>query len=341
MNKLTAWLCGGLASLTIVAKAAAGTLTLVNGDLLHGELLLVEPNTVTWQSENFGTMVVDKSKILSIDTEVNLKVAGRNDPCSLESHARERWELDCAGGPGWIMDFQGVERALPYATFEASPVTHKGRISAAGIFERGNVERQNWDINGNYDILDGDLQHKLRSVYQNRIGEDAKNVENILLGYEMRWVFGDKWFASANTTGQHDEAKNIELRTALGLGIGYRFFETDKTALVLQSGFTGLDERRIEEVEGEDATSQYAAWRWAAEYRYKLGLGPELFYNQEALWSLEDSADIESQVKLGMRMPFTQKIVTEVRYETDYDGQPSGDKEKMDTRVTVGVGYEW
>ncbi|WP_043321030.1 DUF481 domain-containing protein [Microbulbifer sp. HZ11] len=329
------------AFIAAASPVQAGVLSLSNGDRIYGELVLVEKDNVVWNSETFGEITVEKGKILSLETDKDLKIAGRDEPCALAGHRQEQWELYCDEGSGWVMDFPAIDRAEPYVNFVGNPVIFHGNVAASGIFEEGNREREDWDINANFDVRNGDFHHIIGTQYQNQNNPEIDDLEKYRLSYDLRWIFAEKWFAAGNSSLVHEEARNIDLTTTLGLGLGYLFFDTDKSAFSIQGGVSSLKDEYIDPSLNETGDNRYAAGRSAWNYRYKFDMGPEVYYNQELLQSFESSDDYQSTAEIGVRTPLVKGILMEVKYAWQYDNTPSIDSEKQDTKMTVGVGYSW
>lgn len=325
----------------VAFPVAAGVLTLANGDRVHGELVLVEKDHVVWKSHNFGEIRIEKAKILSLDTEAELKIAGRDEPCALAGHRREQWELYCTEGEGWVMDFPAIERAEPYVEFSGNPVIYHGKVAAAGVFEHGNREREDWDVNLRLDIRSGDWHHLPAVNYQNLTNSEVQSQEKYLLTYDLRWIFAEKWFAAANSAVQREDARNLDLGSTIGLGLGYLFYDTSNRALSVQGGISSLRERFINDALDEKQQNSYAAARTAVNYRYKFPTGQEIFLDQEWLQSLDEREDYQGNAKLGLRTPLVRGILMEVAYHWLYDNTPSLGNQKEDTKMTLGVGYEW
>ncbi|WP_288130755.1 DUF481 domain-containing protein [Microbulbifer sp.] len=325
----------------VAIPAAAGVLSLSNGDRIYGDLVVVEKDHVVWNSETFGEITVEKGKILSLETDKDLKIAGREEPCALAGHYREQWELYCDEGDGWVMDFPAIDRAEPYINFVGDPIIFHGNVSASGVFEHGNRDREDWDVNANFDVRNGDFHHLLATQYQNQNNVEVEGLEKYRLSYDLRWIFAEKWFAAGNSALLHEEARNLDLSTTLGLGLGYLFFDTDKSAFSMQGGVSSLSEDFIDPALSENQNKRYAAGRAAWDFRYKFNLGPEVYYNQELLQSLDAGDDYQSNAEVGVRTPLVKGILMEVKYAWQYDNTPSLGSEKEDTKLTVGVGYSW
>ncbi len=62
------FLCASGLLLVIVASAtAADEIALTNGDVLHGKLTSQNDNHVVWQSDNFGSLKIDKKRVATIN----------------------------------------------------------------------------------------------------------------------------------------------------------------------------------------------------------------------------------------------------------------------------------
>lgn len=327
--------------ITAAPEVSAGVLSLANGDRIYGELVVVERDHVVWKSETFGDITVEKGKILSLETDKDLKIAGRDEPCALAGHRHEQWELYCDEGDGWVMDFPAIDHAEPYVNFVGDPIVFRGNVAASGVFENGNREREDWDINANFDVRNGDFHHLVGTQYQNQNSADVDNLEKYRFNYDLRWIFSEKWFAAGNSAFLHEEARNLDLSTTVGLGLGYLFFDTDKSAFSIQGGMSSVKDEFIDPSLSETSDKRYAAGRTAWDFRYKFELGPEVYYNQELLQSLDRSADYQSNAEIGVRTPLVKGILMEVKYAWQYDNTPSLDSAKEDTKMTVGVGYSW
>lgn len=319
----------------------AGVLTLANGDRVYGKLILVERDHVVWQSDNFGKITIDKSKVVSLETDQDLKIAGRDAPCALAGHRREQWELYCDEGSGWVMDFLAVQRAEPYINFVGDPTVFHGSASAGGVFEKGNREREDLEANINLDVRNGDFRHLINAFYQNVSNQEVDTLEKYQLAYDLRWVFSEKWFAAANSALLREEARNLDLGVTLGLGLGYLFYDTEKTGFSVQGGISSLQEDFIDEALSAEQDADYAAGRLALNYRYKFSLGPEVYFDQKTLQSLDNGEDFQANAKVGLRMPLVEGVLMELAYHWLFDNTPSLESEKKDIKMTVGVGYQW
>ena len=64
---------------------------------------------------------------------------------------------------------------------------------------------------------------------------------------------------------------------------------------------------------------------------------------QTSAWfpSLEDEEDIYGRADTRIRMDVTDKMFAQISYVFQYDNTPADDAERVDHRVTVGVGWSF
>ena len=85
-----------------------------------------------------------------------------------------------------------------------------------------------------------------------------------------------KWYTYANTDVQEDKFRDLNLRTTLGGGAGYQFFDTEQRSLALEGGLTYVNE----DYDLADDES-FAAGRWALRYMQFLWNDKAQFFHDD------------------------------------------------------------
>ena len=70
-----------------------------------------------------------------------------------------------------------------------------------------------------------------------------------------------KWYLYADTLFEHDEFKDLDLRSTLGAGAGFQIFETPLLNLSILAGLAKVDEN-FDVAEDDD----YTAVQWSVNY---------------------------------------------------------------------------
>ena len=147
-----------------------------------------------------------------------------------------------------------------------------------------------------------------------------------------------KWYLYADTLFEHDEFKDLDLRSTLGTGGGYQIFEPPLLNLSLSAGLAKVDEN-FDVAEDDD----YTAGQWSVNYdQYFFKKFVQLFHMSTGYVSFEDTNDWFYRTRTGLRFSVYKGFTATLQYNYDYDHQPSEDaEEKEDTKFIFLLGYEF
>ena len=136
---------------------------------------------------------------------------------------------------------------------------------------------------------------------------------------------------------EKDEFKDLNLRSSIGAGVGYQFFETPLTNLSLEAGLAYVNEDFEEGVDDD-----YPAGRWSLDFdRYLVDKIIQFFHFHEGFIGLEDTDDFFIRTRTGLRVPVYKNIKATVQYNFDYDKSPTPGREKEDEMFIFTLGYYW
>ncbi len=339
-------LCSSLLFLALLpAPLYAGVLVLKNGDRLRGDLVKLEDDKITWQSDSFGTLTIEQSKVESLETSTLVKMDGHSEPCTVMETAGADIHFSCADESTGRVPLMALERLLPYEDHFSGAQTYRGKLSLSGTNTRGNRRREDWELDSEVELRRGDMRHMFGVEFESESSNNGPAEEEFEIQYSIDWFFRERWFWVNNTTVGADESKNIDERYAFGSGFGFQFWETDRKALSLESGLTYLkelfDQSDTSDEEFERG-SERLAWRWATNFRYQLPLSASLVHTNALFYSFEGGGDDwEFDSDTGVNVPLGAGLFSEFKVEYDYDNMPQQDERKSDTKLSVGVGYVW
>lgn len=321
-------------------SANAGELILKNGDKLSGELAKITADKVVWKSDSFGEVSVAKSQVMKFTTSESLKINGFKDPCAIDSVVSGDVNYTC-GDTSRTTALMTLKETLPFSQAKVSNQSYGGKLNVTGTSATGNNEETFWDISTGIVVRDGDLRQTADVNYQGRSQNDAPVDEFYEGNYQVDWFFLPEWFWYGDVLATKDEDSNIAERYQLGTGVGYQFWESEQTALSVETGLTQVKENFEDVDPGEDEGREFASWRAAADYRYSLPFGADFYHKSILLASLENGEDWEINTETGLGLPLFKGISTQLKLEYDFDNQPADNREEEDTRLTVGLGYKW
>ncbi len=330
--------------LIVTQSAAAGKLTLKNGDSLAGEIKGMDAENVVWVSDALGEMIIAKSNVDNIESSVLVKIDGHEEACAIVGMDGPKVNFSCAGGKTGDVPLLTINKVEPYEAFLLGSSTYTGKISLTGFQDRGNKVEDTWVLDAFNEYRRGDYRHGSKIQFDSKYKKPEPKQERGLLEYQFDWFFAERWFWS-NTLGYgFDDAKAIETKYRVGSGLGYQFWENDITALSLRGGISYVDEQfETPAIVTPDfeARDKRMAWTAGLNYRHKFGFGAEFFHSSNYVVSNEDNANWQLDADTGIAMPLVGGIFGELKHEYDFNNQPQPGKDKLDTRITVGVGYQW
>ena len=135
---------------------------------------------------------------------------------------------------------------------------------------------------------------------------------------------------------EHDRAKDLRRRTAVGLGYGADLVQGEALTVSARGGLDYLSEARYT-VDAE----AYPALGWGLKATY-TPWGPrlQLFHEHEGFRNLEDSALIVRS-KSGLRLPLAAGMSATAQFNVDWESRPAEGREPTDSLLLFGVDYAW
>lgn len=329
-----------LALLLTSTGAGADTLIMHNGDRLTGTVVSKQDNILTLDTPYAGTLRIQWSEVRQLISEKPVQVI-------LEDETRLTGTLlPTEDGKVRIRASEIMETA-PIALSEVryinppvevnGGVRIKGRVNVGMNVSSGNTDTEQYHLDT--EVVARTLKNRFTAgATFNRATDSGTETESNATGYGKYDHFvSEKWYTYANALFTRDELKDLKLRTTLGLGSGYQFFESEPLNLSLEGGLTYVNEDFYDK---ED--DSYPAGRWALNYdRLLFGSRIRLFHHHEGLAGLEDVDDILILSRTGLRVPLGQGLTTTAQLDVDWDNTPAEGNDSTDTRYLLNLGYEW
>lgn len=328
-----------------VGSALAGTLELRNGDRIAGEFIRADEDSVYWASEKFGNLKVNKVDVTDISTTMPLKVHGVRTPCLIEGMDDEHLVYICGGDvePRRV-PLVSLAVIAPYRNFIQGAYTYKGRLSLSGVYARGNEVRDDWKLASNVEFRSHDWRHIARLEYASYSVQ--KRPSDVKWGgrYSLDWFFRERWFLNNEVRYGVDELRNVERFYNFGTGAGFQFWENTQTALAMTGGIALVSESyRVPDDPPADfeRKEERTAWRLGSDFRYRLPMNVALFHKNELVVATESGGDWQLTSATGMNTMLAERLYSEVKVSYDVDNRPQQNTRREDTRLQVGLNYEW
>jgi putative salt-induced outer membrane protein YdiY len=323
----------------IAGNSLADEVRLKNGDRLTGQVIRMEAGKLILKTIYAGEISIVWQEVASLKTDGSVKVVLKDET------ALEGTTLAIENGK---MMLETVKLEAP-ASFRmvdvrainplpVKPVKISTRVNASVTNERGNTKSDNYYFDGEFVARTKKNRYKIGSELNKEDSDGTTTSQNWLAYGNYSHFLSKKWYLYTDTLFEHDEFKDLDLRSTLGAGTGYQIFETSLLNLSISAGLAMVDEN-FDVAEDND----YAAGQWSVNYdQYFFKKFVQLFHIHTGFVSLEDTDDWFLKTRTGLRFPLYKGLTATLQYNFDYDNQPSVDAEKKeDTKFIFLLGYEF
>jgi len=323
--------------LSLFAQALADEVILANGDRLSGRIITIRGGVLTLEtdySEPVKLKLEAVEKMSSIEAvELHLTngeiLKGRITP---EGNRK----IVVAAGP----DRQEVTVALDSIGAlnppPKKPVTWKGSITVGGNWQEGNSETMNISAGAQATRRTEKDRFKLNFLYNMTEDDGQRTAENTYGQLKYDYFMTSKWYLYLNVDMLADEFQDINLRTSVGPGIGYQFWDDEDRALSLEGGVSYTSEDRDQ---GED--EDWVTARLGADFLYRL-FDRVVFTDQFVIYpNLDDTGEYTLRNEAGLVTDMGASWALRLSNIWERDSDPGPDVEEDDFTWIVGLQYNF
>lgn len=317
----------------------ADEVQLKNGDRLTGKLKLLEEGKLLFETPYAGEITIIWSEVSGLKTDGPIKVVlhdetviqGASLPAEEGEMRLETTEIE-EGVSFDLADLKFINPEPP------GPVVKINARANIGLdVKKGNTETESYHLDGSFKARTKQNRFKAGLEMNNERDGSVKTAQNWLVSMNYDHFLSQKWYVSGNASFENDEFKDLNLRSALGIGAGYQIFETPVTNL---SGEMGISQVNEDFEFDEDASYRAARIAFTLERAFWENR-IEFFHNDEGLINLEDTNDITIRTRTGIRFPFNDAFNLTVQYNWNWDKMPASGQEKTDEQYLLTLGYEY
>jgi len=322
--------------------ALADQVTLNNGDRLTGKLIEASAETLTFRLESSDSKVsIPWSQVSGVQTDDNVRVilvdgtevVGRAELVEPGKIRLVSADLDEPAN----FNISAIEIINEPGAPSQDGVRTSGNIAVGGSLTRGNTRTEATTVVANFEARTRLNRFRADSAFNRAKENDELSRDNAQGTARYDHFLSERVYVNSNISLLRDRFKDLRLRTAVGVGLGYQFLDTSRRSLSAELGGS-LVNQDFYEAENE---SNPAA-RWALDYQQRLfGGGISLFHNSEGLHSLDDVDEFLILARTGMRFPLIAGLTGTVQVNVDYDNNPPEDSRRVDTAYLITVGYSW
>jgi len=321
----------------VVAPLLAGDVYLKNGNHLSGAIVSMSEGKLVLETDFAGRLTIDWNHVEQLSTDAPLTVV-MEEGATLIGIARPSTVPNrlLLNGES-ILDPLMIELSKVKAINppDERPVKLSGRINVGLNKASGNTDMENAHVD--LEFLARTVSHRvtLGGAY-NRSSEDSRKTEDNAMGRLKHDYFLTRelyWYLKGMV--ERDDFKEISLRTTLGPGVGYQFFEGELMNLSVEAGpsyvYTNYSGG------GQDDS---VSGRWGVKFdRFFFEKLFQYYFSNEGYVSASDSSDVFMFTRTGLRFPIRGGLSLNAGFEWDWDNIPAEGADKSDYRYILSIGY--
>lgn len=326
----------------VLPTHAADTLYLRNGDRLTGQLQKLEGGRATVQPSYADHVTVQTEAIRAFGTVGPVTVRLDEDEylrgtvSVLEGErmrivhpTRDRESTFVMG------DVRGVYRQKPgEIQRQKQAVRWRGNANLGVDVTRGNSNQERYHFDGQIEARAPGSRYSLYAEYNQREEEGVETEKNVLGRIKYDYFVSQRFFLFNSVSAEHDPFDDLDLRSSLGVGLGYQVYETDRRQLSFEGGVSYVDENFI------TAPDQHGfGGRYALDYWQLLTDHLRLFHYQEGVSGSE--ADFLLRSRTGLRSVLTEGLQATAQVNLDWEASPVPGTASTDTKYILSLGYNF
>ena len=326
-------------SFLITQNSLADEVRLKNGDKLTGQIVRMQENKLILKTTYAGEITIIWKELASLQTDGLVKVV-------LEDDTRFEGTAEAIEDGKMTLEIAKLETPASFRMADVkaiNPVPEKsvkiaGRANVNIVNQRGNTSSDNYYFNGEFMARTKKNRYEIGGEFNREESDGITISRNWLAHGDYRHFLNEKRYVFINTLFEHDEFKDLKLRSTLGAGAGYQIFETPLLNLSISAGLAGVGENFYV---AED--NDYAAGHWSVNYdQYFFKKIVQLFHTNNGYVSLRNTNDWFVRTRTGLRFALYKGLTATLQYNFDWDNQPATDAQtREDTKFMFLLGYEF
>jgi len=313
------------------AAIAQDRVVMKNGDVITGNVSLIDGDDVYIEPSYADEFAVDLSEVATIELEEAFEVELAD-----ESTQDALLTLNDAGEQVLVID--GQERPLTLAEIAEAKEPEKyfdwnALADINATYNDGNTDSRNTVIYGQGDLKVGDHRHYADLTFRNEEQNGVQTQEQTLLNYSYNWFFNDPWFIGAGASYERDPIRELEYRYTVGAVVGRDLIDDANTFLTFSVGAGYSDE----EIGG--MTESGAVGLFNLRYDQSITDWLDFFHNNNITQQFYGRDNLIIKTNTGLRFDLVGDLYTNISLRYDYESEPAEGRSKDDSTLQVGLGY--
>jgi putative salt-induced outer membrane protein YdiY len=318
--------------LIVAAPSSADEVRLKNGDRITGVTTSLAGGTLTFKAAG-GELKMPWADVTSLAIDQPMLVTvGTTPPTAAVLRAAD------ASGQATLVPGGPVALAAIVTLKRPQPAWILAGGAGAGIVETaGNTQVNNVRLSGDLVATAAKDRYSVSGVVTHANDRGVETARNWTTTSKYDRFLTARLFANGNANFTNDRFRDIDLRTALGAGIGYQILQTARISLTADGGLAWVNEhfRTI-------ADDSYAAAHESAGFQVQLVPDrAQFFHLHDGYFGVNGDDKMFVRTQNGVRLGLAAGFVTTIEEDLDYDRRPSPGRRQTDRTFSLTLGYRF
>ena len=217
------------------------------------------------------------------------------------------------------------------------PVTVNGGANAGLVTTAGNTEVNNLRLDGDLTARAGVNRYAGSAAVTRAEDRDVETARNWTTAFKYDRFVSERMFLNGNAILTNDRFRDLDLRTALGAGVGYQVLTTPRVKLTADAGLGWVNENL--ESQPDDS---YTALRESVSFdAFAVPDRIQLFHVHDGYFGVTGDDNLFVRMQNGIRLTLAAAFVTTLRHDLDYDRSPAVGRSNTDRTLALTLGYRF
>jgi putative salt-induced outer membrane protein YdiY len=156
-------------------------------------------------------------------------------------------------------------------------------------------------------------------------------------GIKYDYFLSKKTYLLAQASGESDLNALLDLRTTVGVGVGYQFREDESWKISGEAGLSYVDENYEGNADDSDFLAARLAYKadWKASDKWEVGQAGQIYP------SLEDKEDVNALVDTHAKVTLTKNMFLQLQWLFTWDNTPASGTERVDDLYLLTLGWSF
>lgn len=306
-----------LVVILVATPVTADELQLRNGDRLTGTTVTLAGGTLTFATA-YGDVRVPWAQVMALTV---------TDPIIVTADGVTALQQ---GGPIAIATVTALSRQQPRVTID-------GGANAGMVTTAGNTGITNVRLDGDLSARDGANRYTVSAISTRSKDRGVETARNWSSTVKYDRFLSERLFVNGNAIFTSDRFRDLDLRSALGAGVGYQVLTRPRVTLTADGGIGYVNENLEAGLDDSYAALHESAALNVAIWPDRI----QFFHQQDAYVGVSGEDNLFVKMQNGLRIGLAAGFVTTLRHDLDYDRSPSPGRETTDRTLSLTFGYRF